>query len=359
MKAHNNKQPSSTVVVVEEIDTRQYTQRRRKRTAFIMTIRLASAMVAVLLLLLSLSSTLATSVSSIRGGNRGGGVEHNNNNRRLIEEATILPSSFKSSSSQQQPQRQQQLEKEPRIINGLQTPPNRYPYATSLQHSNEHFCGGALIAPDVMITAGHCNGQLSLNGISYNVIVGRHDLTNLNQGTNVRIKQEFRHPTYNPDTVDNDFNIVILNDQVSQKVLKVNQYSYIPSTSKKEALTVIGYGDTDIRSSISTSSNVLMETTVYGMSNNECEQSSGIVFTEWGVPVLTNLQGGITNNMLCALGEDTDACQGDSGGPLILKGEGEEEEDVLVGIVSWGLGCADNNFPGGEFLYVVCSFWTL
>lgn len=33
--------------------------------------------------------------------------------------------------------------------------------------------------------------------------------------------------------------------------------------------------------------------------------------------------------------------QGDSGGPLY-----DEENNVLVGIVSWGIGCASPFFPG-------------
>ena len=37
---------------------------------------------------------------------------------------------------------------------------------------------------------------------------------------------------------------------------------------------------------------------------------------------------------------------GDSGGPAILRGD-STEEDVQVGIVSWGYGCALSNFPGG------------
>jgi trypsin len=49
----------------------------------------------------------------------------------------------------------------------------------------------------------------------------------------------------------------------------------------------------------------------------------------------------ITNNMLCARDDGKDACQGDSGGPLYDK-----ENDVLVGVVSWGVGCAIAEYPG-------------
>lgn len=35
-----------------------------------------------------------------------------------------------------------------------------------------------------------------------------------------------------------------------------------------------------------------------------------------------------------------DACQGDSGGPAVING------NTLVGIVSWGFGCARPQYPG-------------
>ena len=38
-----------------------------------------------------------------------------------------------------------------------------------------------------------------------------------------------------------------------------------------------------------------------------------------------------------------DACQGDSGGPLICL---RDDQPVLVGIVSWGIGCAEEGYPG-------------
>ncbi len=51
--------------------------------------------------------------------------------------------------------------------------------------------------------------------------------------------------------------------------------------------------------------------------------------------------------MLCAADVGEDSCQGDSEGPLIFRGNYEHgSEDNLVGVVSWGFGCADSDFPG-------------
>lgn len=49
--------------------------------------------------------------------------------------------------------------------------------------------------------------------------------------------------------------------------------------------------------------------------------------------------------MMCARDGNEDACQGDSGGPLVTRGRGDSS-DVLVGVVSWGFGCAHKSFPG-------------
>ena len=45
----------------------------------------------------------------------------------------------------------------------------------------------------------------------------------------------------------------------------------------------------------------------------------------------------ILDTMMCAAGQKPkkDACQGDSGGPLY-----DSDNNTLVGLVSWGLGCA-------------------
>ena len=320
-----------------EVDNRQYTQRRRRTID-------NRARLSIIMMYLAIATLLISPVSgqhhnrllSMRNNKPNNNIETSeiNNHRQLEDlEVTILPSFIQTQLNNNNNTTDQSIDVSTinkkrvvdtnnnnfqptksnlRIINGIETSPTRYPYSASLQYSSEHFCGGALIASDVVITAGHCNGALSLGGITYNAVINRHNLQNKKRynggGESIRVKKEIRHPQYNPDTVNNDFNLIFLNRAVQDTsiYLKVNPNSAIPQNNKP--LTVIGYGDTDIRESISTSSNILMETVVYSQSNLECESSSGVVESEWG-PVMTSLKGGITENMICAWNEGSDACQ--------------------------------------------------
>ncbi|KAL7504231.1 hypothetical protein ACHAXN_002121 [Cyclotella atomus] len=102
----------------------------------------------------------------------------------------------------------------------------------------------------------------------------------------------------------------------------------------------MGWGDVAKEDEIQTTSNVLMGVKVKMITNEQCLSSQGSI---WGYQ--ESYQGKITSQMMCARDGDEDACQGDSGGPLVMKGRGDSS-DVLVGVVSWGIGCAHKSFPG-------------
>ena len=88
----------------------------------------------------------------------------------------------------------------------------------------------------------------------------------------------------------------------------------------------------------------MKEADVRIISNSECERMISQQRPGWG--------GAINRKHICTLSPDRDACQGDSGGPLVTTEKGRL---VQVGIVSFGMGCADARFPGvftnvGQFL---------
>jgi trypsin len=224
-----------------------------------------------------------------------------------------------------------------RVIGGVAAQTRRYPYAVSLQYAGEHFCGGSLIAPDIVLTAGHCNGELSVGIGTYNVVIGRYDLGKQWIGESIKVKDEVRHPGYDDITVDNDFNIVVLSQAATKTDVFVNLNVDASLPSVGDTVTVVGWGDTNVAFEVQEPSAILMETNMTSISNTQCENSAGLLNTEFG-ETWTDMAETLTENMMCAASLGKDACQGDSGGPLIARGSNGAGSDVQVGIVSWGLG---------------------
>jgi len=228
-----------------------------------------------------------------------------------------------------------------KIIGGNEAAEGRYSYAVSLQDSIGHFCGGSLIARDVVLSASHC---MQMEG-GYNAVIGRHDL-GTSDGEEVTVMTEITHPGYDWGTTDNDFMILILDRPVSGDVDLVQVSPHVVPVDT--AVTVMGWGDTHVADSITTLAEELMETEVFVVSNTECEQSNGTI---GGKEIDGLLVGGydedyhsqITENMVCARDDGEDSCQGDSGGPLVIR---QSSGDVQIGIVSWGVSCAHKSFPG-------------
>jgi len=94
-------------------------------------------------------------------------------------------------------------------------------------------------------------------------------------------------------------------------------------------VTVSGWGALSANSINYLMPNLLRKVDIPVVSNKVCAEAYG--------------DGSIADSMLCA-GFDQggmDSCQGDSGGPLFTS-----NPFTLVGIVSWGYGCAEAGYPG-------------
>ena len=129
-----------------------------------------------------------------------------------------------------------------RIINGGEAIEDSYPYVVSLKttFNGKHFCGGSLIARDIILTAAHCQV-----GLSYYAVLGRHD-HNDDDGEQLFVWEEVPHPNYNKLNflVDNDFMLIFLESPSTDEnvmTVKLNADASVPFVGQD--VWAMGWGD--------------------------------------------------------------------------------------------------------------------
>jgi len=210
-----------------------------------------------------------------------------------------------------------------RIVNGNATTIEAHPYQVSLQSlSGSHFCGGSIVNENTIVTAAHCTVGKLPSGLRI-----RLGTTKYNTGGEiVSVKSIHIHPGYNSQLMINDFSVLKLSTPVreSSTVRYIQLAEVTPRTGTPAVVT--GWGTTCFLF-CPTLPTTLQEVTVDIIDWTDCASKD----YKYGSQILPT--------MVCAYAEKKDACQGDSGGPLVANNQ-------LVGVVSWGAGCAREGYPG-------------
>jgi secreted trypsin-like serine protease len=237
-----------------------------------------------------------------------------------------------------------QAQPQPRIIGGtLATQP--WPAQAHVNISDTVWgafavsgsCGGTLIAPGWVLTAGHCATSLSgnlLDPSEVTVTLGttRYDGTG---GTTFNVTQVLRHPKFDGDTYAYDAALLKLSSDATQPPLPLVAPGDEAAQAPGQMARIIGWGST---SENGQQSDDLRQADVPIRSDSDCNDSNS--YNGAIIPAL----------MICAGYPQggVDACQGDSGGPLMVNTApaGSAPAWKLAGITSWGDGCAEPNKYG-------------
>lgn len=226
------------------------------------------------------------------------------------------------------------LSVQPRIVGGEPAAAGVWPWMVSLQDpASGHFCGGSLIASDLVVTAAHCVTDFFGDVVapsSMTAVLGLQKLSS-NTGERFSIAEIVVHPNFNPFTLDSDIAVLVLDHASSATpipyVRNADQSLFAPG----QPATVIGWGQLD--SNDFSLPDELQQVTVPFVSNEVANDPAAY-------------DGQVTDNMLAAGVPEggIDSCYGDSGGPLMVRDAGGKYR--LAGVVSWGNDCGQPGYPG-------------
>ncbi|EDW10692.1 trypsin iota [Drosophila mojavensis] len=221
-----------------------------------------------------------------------------------------------------------------RIVGGDSLPIHNAPWQVSIQLSAQHICGGVIYSKDIIITAAHCVEQKSVTLLQVRVGANQHN----SGGSLYPIASYKVHESYDDQLLHYDIALLRLATQLNYS-LSVKAIALASSSpAAGSSVSVSGWGYTGQNGSTSFASSLQLVQLLV-IDRAECASAKyGYGWDFVGV------------EMICASAADKDACTGDSGGPMVSQG-------LLAGIVSWGYGCAQTNYPGVYVDVAVLRHW--
>merc|ERR1719430_2703607 len=235
-----------------------------------------------------------------------------------------------------------------KIVGGDEASPGEWPWIVVFSFgasdgSQAGGCGGTLVADRWVVTAAHCVDGWSADSLS--VVIGEHtirsdyyvsdddDYDDIRK--NLELETIIMHEDYDSFTTEHDIALLKLKEPLD---LSVYTPACMPASGLDftgETAWVYGWGTIEMGGNIS---DTLRETTQTILSNEECMTKEGEIDD-----YVYYMADSLTDDMICGEAAGQDSCQGDSGGPFTVEVAGNHH---LVGVVSWGHGCAVEGLPG-------------
>lgn len=223
-----------------------------------------------------------------------------------------------------------------KIIGGVDTRPGEFPWAAALEYLDSSYCGAVIVSDRIVLTAAHCLKKR----VPIQVRVGGHN-TSEREGTELIPARAIVHPGYGKKSRNLGSDIAALRlikrikfQEFEGRVAPACLYQPLRLVDHLPVVAA-GWGLTEEGGGEEKKSKVLQKVQLEVIPNVKC-------FKETGYRVIENY---MDETMLCAWGDKRDACGGDSGGPLAFW-EDETQKWLLVGIVSFGVGCGRRDYPG-------------